>query len=117
MNALEMQWTEENTYHSLSRAKERAGLSRKKAEKMMSLARERGIGFEDCKWSVDRTYLVQKSTAGKKALAFNGFCFIFDVDTYECITMFPLPKCFGKKKTFFAESDRKKNARFEMMYA
>ena len=117
MSMNEMIWNEENTLHSLRRAKERAGLSRKKAEKMMSLARERGIGFEDCKWSLDRTYLIQKSDAGKKALAYNGFCFIFDVDTYECITMFPLPKCFGKKKTFYSESRRKQSARYDIMYA
>ena len=37
MSMNEMLWNEENTLHSISRAKERAGLSRKKAEKMMNL--------------------------------------------------------------------------------
>ena len=110
------EWTEENSYHSIGRAKERAGLSRKKAEKMMNLARERGIGFEDCRWSLDRTFLLNRTNEVAVALAFNGYCFIFDRETCNCITMYLLPKTFGKKKTFYQSGKRKTN-RYELMYA
>ncbi len=117
MSMNEMIWNEYNSQHSLERAKERAGLNRKRAEKMMSLARERGIGYEECKWSDDREYLLCKTDSLKVAKAYNGFCFIFDRTNQECVTMFALPKCFGKKKTYYAASERKMNARYEMMYA
>ncbi len=109
-------WTEENSYHSINRAKERAGLNRKKAEKMMSLARGRGIGYEDCKWSLDRQFLISRTTDTTVALAYNGYCFIFDRDTCNCITMYLLPKSFGKKKTFYKNS-RRDAFRCELMYA
>ncbi|MBQ8947740.1 MAG: hypothetical protein IJ058_13170 [Lachnospiraceae bacterium] len=98
------EWMEENSCHSIGRAKERAGLSRKKAEKMMNLARERGIGFEDCRWSLDRTFLLNRTNDVAVALAFNGYCFIFRRGTAECITMYQLPNHFGKKKTFYGSN-------------
>ena len=117
MTDIYTQWSEENTIHSINRAKERAGLSRKKAEKMMNLARTRGIGYEGCRWSLDRMFLINRSNEVALALAYNGYCFIFNRETAECITMYPLPKHFGKKKTYYGTSDRKQNVRYEMMYA
>ena len=35
--------------HSFERAKKRAGLSKKKAAKLMELAKERGKGYEECR--------------------------------------------------------------------
>ena len=106
MNNTYLQWEEENTYHSINRAKERAGLNRKKAEKMMDLARSRGIGFEDCKWSLDRMFLLNRTNDVALAIAYNGYCFIFNRESADCITMYPLPKHFGKKKTFYGEGKR-----------
>lgn len=96
----------ENSRHSYVRAKERAGLSRKRAERLMELARYRGIGYEDCKWRLDKDYLMNRTGDGAKAVAYNGYCFILNSETLECITMYSLPKHFGKKKTFYAISDR-----------
>ncbi len=94
-----------NSCHSYNRAKERAGLSRKRAERLMGLARQRGMGYEECKWNIDRKYLRNRYGEGSKAVAYNGFCFIFDTESLECITMYPLPKHFGKKKTFYEQTN------------
>ena len=45
-------WLWEDSKHSVNRAKERAGMNRKKALKMMELARKRGITSDECKWSL-----------------------------------------------------------------
>ena len=115
-NTYYMQWEEENTMHSLDRAKERAGFNRKKAEKMMELARTRGIGFEDCKWSLDRMFLLNRTNEAAIALAYNGYCFIFNRDTADCITMYALPKHFGKKKTFYSTGGKRNMCRYEIAY-
>ena len=96
----------ENSHHSYVRAKERAGLSRKRAERLMELARYRGIGYEDCKWRLDKDYLMNRTGDGAKAVAYNGYCFILDSETLECITMYSLPRHFGKKKTFYASGNK-----------
>lgn len=101
---MEKQNTEEyiyNSCHSYIRAKQRAGLNRKKAERMIDLARKRGIESNECSWSLDKKFLDRKSDVYTRAVAYNGFCFIFDRNSYECVTIFPLPKYFGKKKTFY----------------
>ena len=116
MNTTYSVWEAENTHHSINRAKERAGLNKKKAEKMIELARERGIGYEECKWSLDRNFLISRTTDTTVAIAYNGYCFIFDRETCNCITMYLLPKSFGKKKTFYQSGKRKAN-RYELMYA
>jgi hypothetical protein len=105
----------ENTHHSYVRAKERAGLSRKRAERLMELARYRGIGYEDCKWRLDKEFLMTRTGDGAKAVAYNGYCFILNSETLECITMYSLPKHFGKKKTFY-EAGNKNNIEFEEAY-
>ena len=96
----------ENTYHSYVRAKERAGLGRKRAERLMELAKYRGIGYEDCKWRMDKNYLMNRTDERSRAVAYNGYCFILDSETLECITMYSLPRHFGKKKTFFESGNR-----------
>ena len=62
MNTTYSVWEAENSHHSINRSKERAGLNKKKAEKMMELARERWIGYEECKWSLDRNFLISRTT-------------------------------------------------------
>ena len=100
-------WLEEDTKLSLDRAKERAGLNRRRALKMMDLARKRGVRSDECRWKVDRDYLEGKSNEEVEAVAYNGMCFILDRDTLHCITMFPLPKDFGKKKTYYRTENRR----------
>lgn len=99
----------EDTYttHSIIRAKERAGLNKRKAAKMMEIAKTRGIQSEDCTWSVDRRFLDSRTTDRSVAVAFNGFCFIFDREMTKCITMFRLPRNFGQKKTYYKADTRK----------
>ena len=94
-----------NSCHSYKRAKERAGLPRKRAERMIELARTRGMEYTDCSWSIDKHFLERKSDEETKAVAYNGYCFILNRETLACITMFALPKHFGKKKTFYGAKD------------
>lgn len=101
------------TNHSIIRAKERAGLNKKKAAKMMEIAKTRGKRSEDCTWSVDRRFLDKKSTEVSVAVAFNGYCFIYERETMKCITMFRLPKNFGQKKTYYKADKRKYKYNFD----
>lgn len=93
----ELLWTE----HYIERSKERLGVNAKRALKLAKLAWERGIRSGNCRWSVDRRFLEQKSGVEKEAIAFNGFCYIFHRSnkSVNCITVFRLPKDFGKKKS------------------
>lgn len=95
-----------DTYHCFLRAKERAGLSRKRALGQINLARERGIRSDDCRWSQDKKYLISRTNGENEAVAFNGMCFIFDRKTGGCITLYKLPKHFGKKKVFYNKSEK-----------
>ena len=113
--AVYSEWQAEDSLHSINRAKERAGLNRKKALKMMEHAKVRGITSEDCTWSIDRSFLECKSNKDAIAVAYNGYCFILDRGTMNCITMFHLPKCFGQKKTFY-KNTLKKSSRWEEAY-
>ena len=95
-------WLLEDSNHSYRRAKERAGLNKKRATKMMELAKHRGITSEGCRWSDDRKFLESRTNDEAIAMAFNGYCFIFERMTMNCITLFALPRCFGKKKTYYS---------------
>jgi hypothetical protein len=106
-----------NSCHSYNRAKERAGLNRKRAEKMIQLARVRGIGYEDCSWSLDKMFLQKRTDEKTKAVAYNGYCFIFNKNTLKCVTMFPLPRRFGKKKSFYYTDTGRKAEVYEHEYA
>ena len=110
-------WLEEDSLHSVRRAKQRAGLNKKKALRMMELAKTRGITSEECSWSKDRKFLENRSNEDSIAVAYNGYCFILDRPTMNCITMFKLPRCFGKKKTYYKENKRQHNYCFEIEYA
>lgn len=103
-------WTEQiiDSEHSFLRSKQRGGLSRKKASRMMELARTRGITYEECGWSMDKQYLQNHTTVDAVAVAYNGFCFILKRENGKCITMFELPRWFGHKKRMFRQEDRSK---------
>ena len=102
-------WLEEDSQNSIDRVKERAGLNKKRARKMMDLARARGIRSHECHWNVDRNFMESKCNDEVEAVAYNGYCFILERQTMHCITVFALPKNFGKKKTYYDKTSRREN--------
>lgn len=86
------------TIHSIERAKERIGLNEKKAAKQIALAWERGKGAKEFR-SMERSFLEGECKYGSTAIAYNNFCYIFNADGV-CVTLYPLPVWFGKKKQF-----------------
>ena len=99
------------TFHSLERAKQRAGLNERRACKMIDLALTRGktAAFFS---SWERDYLENTAAENTTALAYNNYCYIVS-DTGRCLTMYPLPKWFGKKK-HFAGKERIRNMKVYM---
>ncbi len=91
--------------HCYKRAKERTGMNRKRTERMADLAKERGITFLECKRAADRKYLQHRTKGNTVAIAYNGCCFIMDKKDSECVTMYKLPKWFGKRKTLSRKKD------------
>lgn len=86
------------TKHSVEKAKERLGVSRKYAEKRINDAIHRGKTAEDFS-SWERSFLEQEGKDGCRALAYNGFCYIIS-PLATCVTLYPLPSWFGRKKHF-----------------
>ena len=86
------------TNHAIYRAKERVQINEKKAERMFSLALERGKTADDFT-SWERNYLKSEEHSEHIAIAYAGFCYIFTYQR-ECITVYPLPTWFGKKKHY-----------------
>ena len=96
------------TYHSIERAKERFGINERKATKMIELALERGK-TADKFTSWEKEYLEGECRDGSFAIAYNNFCFIVSKGGV-CITLYPLPAWFGKKKRFDGK-ERVRNAK------
>ena len=86
------------TLHSLKRAKERIGINEKTARKQIHLAFERGKTAEQFS-SWEKSYLQAEAHNDCYAIAYNGYCYIFSCDCL-CVTLYPLPSWFGKKKRF-----------------
>lgn len=87
------------TLHAMERSKERLNLkNQRSAIKNIELAIKRGKRAEDFT-SWERNYLFNEGTDDRYAVAYNDFCYIVS-DEGCCITMFPLPSWFGKKKHF-----------------
>ena len=85
------------TYHSIQRAKERTGFNLKSSERFIETALRRGRGAEAFS-AKEKDYLLQKEAKeGCRMLVYNLFCFIVAADD-ACITMYPAPNWFGKKK-------------------
>ncbi len=85
--------------HYFDRAKERIGINRKRAERITDLAKKRGITYEQCNRAAERRYLQRRSKGHTMAIAYNSCCFIMDKKTSECVTIYKLPRWFGKRKT------------------
>lgn len=86
------------TAHGLERAKERMGMNKKVATRQIQLAWERGKSAENFN-SWERDFLSREKFRNRKVVAYNGYCYIFTLDGY-CLTMYPLPEWFGKKKAY-----------------
>ena len=86
------------TCHSIDRAKERARLNERKATKMIEYALKRGKSANDFN-SMERSYLEKEGQGGCTAIAYNNFCYIVNENGF-CVTLYPLPVWFGKKKRF-----------------
>lgn len=83
------------TYHSICRTEERANLSKGAAMKMIERASKKGRMASE--FALDeRRYLQSKENEGRYACYYSGYCFIF-TKGHICITMFPVPKWFGKR--------------------
>lgn len=102
------------TSHSISRAKERLHKNKKNACTYIKKAVERGR-TADSFTSLERVYLehLQESHSGRKTVIYDRNCFIFSPDGSTCITVFPLPSWFGRKKQF----DGKKRIRHSKKYS
>lgn len=87
------------TIHGARRAKERQKLKNPRSvEKNVQRALQRGKRAEDCT-SWERAFLRTEARDGCTAVAYNNFCYIIN-PTGACVTMYPLPEWFGRKKNF-----------------
>ena len=99
------------TIHSLERAKERIGCNKKNAEKQIERALVRGKKADDFT-SWEKSFLQGESSETTTAIAYNNYCYIVSSDGM-CVTLYPLPVWFGKKKHF----DGKEKIRNMKVYA
>jgi len=87
------------TVHGVSRAKDRCNVKNvRSAEKNVTLALQRGKRAEDLT-SWEREYLSKEAHDDCTAIAYNNFCYIVNASG-ACVTLYPLPAWFGKKKHF-----------------
>ena len=91
--------TYEITHHGFVRAKERCNMkSVQKVENNVRRALERGRRSDSFS-SWERSYMEKANKANCSAVAYNGFCYIFN-EFDQCITILNLPAWFGKKRRF-----------------
>jgi hypothetical protein len=88
-----------NTYftsnHAVTRATERTGFSNEKTStRFIKNALERGYGADQFTGK-ERDYLLGVTSNGRRAIVYNSFCHIVSPDNC-CITVFSVPKWFGK---------------------
>ena len=93
------------TYHSIIRAEERMRSNEKSARRRINRAKERGIEATAVS-SRERRYLESKETDGKHAVYYAGYCFILGENNC-CITMYPVPAWFGKKRLYHGKEQIK----------
>ena len=87
------------SFHSITRAKERTGMKNEKTiSKNIALAMQRGKRAKDFT-SWERNYLRAEAYDNCTAIAYNNYCYIVSEDGC-CVTMYPLPVWFGRKKRF-----------------
>ena len=87
------------TAHSVERAKERLGYNEKYAVGFMERALSRGLTATSCEAKAEKAWLSRQAGSGYYAIAYNGSCLIISPDRV-CVTIYPLPQWFGKKKRY-----------------
>ncbi len=103
------------TVHGTRRAKERQNLKNQRSvEKNVQLAIQRGKRAEDCT-SWEHAFLSVEAKNNCTAVAYNNFCYIISPDCV-CITMYPLPAWFGKKKAFNGKERIRNYRRYSRLY-
>jgi len=103
------------TFHALQRTQERAGLNLKQSSRFISNAIKRGLKADEFE-SAERDYLKSyEYSYGCYAIVYNSFCFIVS-DGGICITMFTLPKWFGKKRLFYGKERVRDTKKFFLSY-
>lgn len=104
------------TNHGKEREKERAGLSGRRAKRQFQLALERGKRMEDFHSSMERDYLKNRTTDKTFAIVYNRYCYIVS-DENVVITVFAVPRWFGKKKNFDGKTRIRNIKKYERCYA
>ena len=103
------------TIHAVQRTQERAGFNFKRSTRFISNAVKRGLKA-DAFESAERDYLKSyEYNNGCHAIVYNSFCFIVN-NSGICITMFELPKWFGKKRLFFGKERVRDTKKFSLSY-
>ena len=92
-------FTTDATQHSIERVMERCNLkNRRAAINVIRRAIARGK-CADAYNSWERNFLRRESCGCCTAVAYNNFCYILN-ESGSCVTVYPLPHWFGKKKRF-----------------
>ena len=102
------------TEHCLDRAKSRRGYNEKIASSNINKAIARGKSA-DFFTSWERDYL-ERISHEATAIAYDGFCYIISTSGF-CITMFPLPPWFGKKKRFDGKTTIRNVKKYSRYYS
>lgn len=103
------------TYHSLQRAEERTQFSGKTAMRFIENGISRGKTAADYK-KEESQYLSRIAYDGCIAKAYNGYCLIIS-DLGDCVTLYPLPEWFGKKKHYDGKKRIRNIKRYTAAYA
>ena len=96
------------TYHSIQRANERTRYNGKSAIRFIENGITRGKTAEDFT-NEERKFLLNTAYDNCIAKAYNGFCLIIN-ESNKCVTLYPLPKWFGKKR-YYKGKRRIRNAK------
>jgi len=84
-------------YHALQRTSKRTGFNTRASGRFIANAIERGKNAEAFA-SKEREYLRKREAEqGCETVVYNDYCFIIGDGGY-CVTMFRVPKWFGKKQ-------------------
>lgn len=101
--------------HSLKRAKERFGFNRKYAASVIENGIQRGRAACSFRPGAEKEWLECRSQRGFEALAYNGLCIIVSPEG-NCVTVYELPRWFGKKVRFDHHNRRIRNCiRYQKM--
>jgi hypothetical protein len=105
------------TYHALQRTQERTGYGIERSKRFIENAIKRGSCADDY-GSTERDYLrhLELRGDGCKTIVYNTFCLIICEKGF-CITMYPLPKWFGRKRHFSGKHVVRNIRKYSRCYA